>query len=633
MRAWRTIVNSHSLGYKGRQPLGPLGTSAEELTGPVPKEDYSRESFDFIRTKINSCLEGHANCKQQRYWPRRLIDVRPPIAGLDGDGVRLVESTVDFEGQYIALSHCWGKTRMLTSTIETKAQRMAGIPIHQLSRTFQDSVIFARELCVRYLWIDSLCIIQDDAEDWAVQSSEMAQVYSGSIITVAASSATDGSSGLFAKRMPMSHLVEVPDPDDPDSCFRVLFALNNNQGYRRGYADLDRLHEMYEPWSSEKDVLPLLRRAWTFQERLLSTRIVHFTPSELLFECKEELNCQCSTKSKLPLHKTAFEHIRVSSVSVCGTGGKDATHSVVKTHPAVEWERMITFYTSLQLTYPRDMFSALSGLAQEVSRKAQEQGYALGPYCAGLWGNYLSSGLCWQTGPYTQTHDTYYAPSWSWASRRGIFYGGMLGPDDGFQLVSNNVVPKGPNPHGEVQEGSSIVVRANIVPAIELGDVYEDGYSADWGYVRYELPSTTGVIDLKGSDREDFGFHLMGGDLGLWLALDVEYFAEVSTDEVLDYYCIELRRSFPMLKRGASPVVEVQGILVNKTPTTSSPSESAYMRDGVFYYRGPGTIFGYSFDAEKYRRTRRRGDSYMENLRRYEDAWTQDKEYSLITLV
>ena len=145
--------------------LGPLEKSGEKLTAPVSKEDYSRESFEFIRTRIRNCVNGHANCKQQRYWPKRLIYVRRPINGRDEDSVRLVECTADFKWRYIALSHCWGKTRILTSTTETKAQRMAGIPIHELSRTFHDSVILARELRVHYLWIDSLCIIQDDAED------------------------------------------------------------------------------------------------------------------------------------------------------------------------------------------------------------------------------------------------------------------------------------------------------------------------------------------------------------------------------------------------------------------------------------------------------------------------------------
>lgn len=97
---------------------------------------------------------------------------------------------------------------MLTTTTENKVHRMAGIPLDYLPRTFYDAVCSARNLHrlhVRYLWIDSLCIIQDDSEDWAVQSSEMAQIYSGAVMTIAASSAKDGSAGLFAKRSPSSH--------------------------------------------------------------------------------------------------------------------------------------------------------------------------------------------------------------------------------------------------------------------------------------------------------------------------------------------------------------------------------------------------------------------------------------------
>ena len=447
----------------------------------------------------------------------------------------------------------------------------------------------------------------------------MVRIYSSSIITIAASSAEDGSAGLFAKRTPLSHLVEVPDPSDPDSFSRVVVALNNNKGYNKGYGDLKRLHEMYGEWSSPKDLLPLLRRAWTFQERLLSTRIVHFTPLELLFKCKEELNCQCSTKSRFHFYKTVFEHTKISSVAVTGTGGEEATHSETKTSPAEEWNALVEFYPSLQLTYQRDIFPALSGLAQEVSRKAEDVGVTLGPYCAGLWGNYLPTGLCWKTTPFTQKHDTYYAPSWSWASRRGIYYHSMLEADDRFQLVSLNAVGKGHNPLGELQEGSSIVVRANVVPAIKLGDLYEIGRTAIMGYVHWKLPSTTGVIDLKDTSSSEFAFDF-SFKLGLYLTVDETDTERIFTDKMLDYYCIELLRFFPMLKRDASPVMEVQGILVQKVPIPPPPSEEAYRRIGMFYYRGPATIFGYSFDAEKYWSTFKKGGSSVKNLQRCKDA-------------
>lgn len=164
-------------------------------------------------------------------------------------------------------------------------------------------------------------------------------------------------------------------------------------------------------------------------------------------------------------------------------------------------------------------------------------------------------------------------------------------------------------------------------------------------------------------------------EIGLYLAYylvetDVE---TIFTDKMLDYYCIELQRFFPMLDRDASPVLEIEGILVQKVPIPPPPSEETYRRIGTFYYRGPATIIGYSFDVERYRSTfeeegeetetfdmakfwsafqeiGRETEKFLaavekywstsnvkrgktENMQGYKDAWNKDIEYKQITLV
>ena len=499
---------------------------------------------------------------------------------------------------------------MLTTTTENKVYRMAGIPLHYLPHTFYDAVGFARALHrqhVRYLWIDSLCIIQDDAEDWAIQSSEMAQIYSGALMTIAASSAENGSAGLFAERTPLSHVLTIKDPVEANTIHEVICTLVQN---------MKEIHTIYENWVSPEDQLtllhqlPLLRRAWTFQERLLSTRTVRFTPLEMLFECKTELKCQCSAVSKFSIHRTAFQHTIQDKVSVCGTGGQEGTIWEVKTSPVEEWNELVQVYTNLQLTFHCDIFPALSGLAQEVSRKAKEQGVTLGPYCAGLWRNCLPLGLCWATVLSTQTDGNYYAPSWSWASKREIFWRRCdartvkkFSADDKFQLVSMNALQKSPDAFGELQEGSSITIRANVVPAIELGNLSEISSTED-SYIHYELPSSTGITHLKRTDTKEF--ILQSFETGLYIAYDFEE-ADVEkmyTEKILDYYCVELQRYIPMLDRDTTPVLEIEGILVQKVLVPPpSPSEDTYRRIGTFYYRGPATPLGYDFDIEKYQST------------------------------
>ena len=556
-------------------------------------------------------MDGHAGCKQRTYSPKRLLDVSKPENWQEcGDSVRLVEPTEAWHGHYLALSHCWGEKPMLTTTTENKVHRMAGIPLDYLPRTFYHAVCFARilhRLQIRYLWIDSLCIIQDDAEDWAVQSSEMAQIYSGAVMTIAASSAEDGSAGLFATRSPLSYLVKIEDPVEAGTVHQVMCTL------KQGVRDMDNIHAMYETLSLPKDQLPLLRRAWTFQERLLSTRTVHFTPLEMLFECKTEMNCQCSSVPKFSIHRTAFQHTKQNTVSVCGTGGQVGTTSEVETSPAEEWNRLVQVYTQLQLTFYRDIFPALSGLAREVCRKAEEQGVILGPYCAGLWGNYLPLGLCWGTNSSTRTDDKYYAPSWSWASKRGIFWRSYdpdraqdFSADDQFRLVRMNAVQDSPDAFGQLREGSSITIRANIVPSIELGDLSEIS-STENQWVHYELPSTVGVIHEKRADREEF--YRSYFDPGLYITYDFEKADKerMYTEQMLDYYCIELERHTPMLHRdrgSTTPVLEIEGILVQKVVVPPPPSsEDTYRRIGKFYYRGPAIPFGYNFDIENYKST------------------------------
>lgn len=105
------------------------------------------------------------------------------------------------------LSHCWGPSqplKLLTSNIESMRQE---IPIASLPRTFQHAVIVASHLGLEYLWIDSLCIIQDSTQDWLQELGLMEDVYTNSICNIAASHSSDGHGGLFRKRNP--HLAKA----------------------------------------------------------------------------------------------------------------------------------------------------------------------------------------------------------------------------------------------------------------------------------------------------------------------------------------------------------------------------------------------------------------------------------------
>lgn len=101
----------------------------------------------------------------------------------------------------MTLSHCWGRTQFITTTRDTLKQRIAGIALTDLSKTFKDAVSLTRKLGIRYLWIDSLCIIQKDKEDWEREAGKMGAVYSQSFLNIAATSSAEGSGGLFKERL------------------------------------------------------------------------------------------------------------------------------------------------------------------------------------------------------------------------------------------------------------------------------------------------------------------------------------------------------------------------------------------------------------------------------------------------
>ena len=102
-------------------------------------------------------------------------------------------------GGYAALSHCWGISPIIKTTKASFDTFTKCIETEKLSRVFRDAVSVTRGLGLRYLWIDSLCIIQDDAGDWKAEAANMAQVYSRAFVTIAACAASDGSWGLFPK--------------------------------------------------------------------------------------------------------------------------------------------------------------------------------------------------------------------------------------------------------------------------------------------------------------------------------------------------------------------------------------------------------------------------------------------------
>ncbi|KAK0711714.1 heterokaryon incompatibility protein-domain-containing protein, partial [Lasiosphaeris hirsuta] len=159
-------------------------------------------------------------------------------------------------GEYVALSHCWGARRHAPACATTRAslgERQARVPWSALPPTFRDAVALTRWLGRRYLWVDALCVVQDDVHDWLREARRMHGVYEGAWLTVAAASAPDARAGLFAADPPPAHVTAARE-------------------------------------------LPLLTRAWALQERRLAPRVLYFTQRELAWECREACACECNRR-------------------------------------------------------------------------------------------------------------------------------------------------------------------------------------------------------------------------------------------------------------------------------------------------------------------------------------------------
>lgn len=341
--------------------------------------------------------------------PKRVIDV-----GSNNTSIRLVEPN-GARDRYLCLSHCWGLEQIITTTTSTFHQRKQNIHWHDLSQTFRDSITLTRTLGFRYIWIDSLCIIQDSASDWATESAQMASIYSAAFLTIAGTKSPNGAGGLFTSTPD----VRVSGTTPRDERYSIFFRERIDH-------QIDNILESAGMTSSEK-YYPLLSRAWVYQERMLSTRILHFGHFEVFFECKSTIQCECEgirfwgagTESPMSLIKIEY----ADALADFGEGYTGSALEEVKYQGARMWRTMVSAYTALRLTKSKDRLPAFGGLARQMGAARQAR------YFAGLWEDSMNDDLLWEV--YTTPElkqgrpEPRNAPTWSWASvesRAGVGY-------------------------------------------------------------------------------------------------------------------------------------------------------------------------------------------------------------------
>ncbi|KAM0421203.1 hypothetical protein ACHAPT_010923 [Fusarium lateritium] len=269
--------------------MRPFHTGVPRLGGTG-----SDESVACAQAWISDCETSHVSCKNESddagaALPRRVLDLGSPEP-VSAD-VKLVETTGQ-RGRYITLSHCWGNVMPVKTTRETISAHKLGLAFDHLPKTFQDAVVFCRKLGVRWLWIDSLCIIQNDDADWKAEAGKMADIYSNSWLTIAATKAADSSQGCFIdNESPSMFICQLADEGEIYNVLvgELLRVKHESEWWKRESPSSGVQRRPY----SCNPAFPLITRGWAFQERLLSRRVLHFGFTELFFECRERYSCQC----------------------------------------------------------------------------------------------------------------------------------------------------------------------------------------------------------------------------------------------------------------------------------------------------------------------------------------------------
>lgn len=410
-----------------------------------------------VQTWLKDCTENHRDCNQgtpETSWlPTRLIDIGKSQQCIPrlvtSNSIRADASNI----RYIALTHRWDSKPLLKLTSQNLQSLEREVPVQSLSAVFSELLQFTKSLGIRFLWIDSLCILQDSKADWQRESLLMSKVYEYAYCNVAATAAADGYNGLFVERDALQH-----------SPFKMTFKWKNyEKAYYCLYSNL---------WHIGVTTSPLNRRGWVLQERLLSPRTISFN-TQLFWECRSLKACEAFPKGLGPNADLESEDVDEAGELCPKSWRRIASETSTRYAP---WARIIEQYMVSGLTVASDKLIAVSGIAQAMRSVVNDN------YVAGLWERNLLFDLLWYVAPrwngegissfraptyqgiglyfISKTFKlTFTAPSWSWASVEGRvhFAHGHRDLSWGHPLIKIHdikIVPTAGNLAGQLKSGS-----------------------------------------------------------------------------------------------------------------------------------------------------------------------------------
>lgn len=267
------------------------------------------------------------------------------------------------------MSHCWGPVdrQPIRTLAENIQDHYSGIPLTALPRTFQEAVILTQRLGIDYLWIDSLCIQQDDDDDWGREAASMGQLYQQATLVIAAFGSKDPTGGLFICERSPKVALKLPyagNGKTDGGTFNIMF----NSTYMR----------VFGPHTN-----PLQERAWALQESYLSRRLVLFRDFGIDWRC---ISCQLDEYG-------CYEDLGL--------------------YELLDWFTLLCVYSAKKLTRPSDRLPALQGIVNEEGKRRDDAFLS-----EGVWEKEITEHLLWYRSS-VLAHGDSALPSWSWAATEG----------------------------------------------------------------------------------------------------------------------------------------------------------------------------------------------------------------------
>lgn len=423
---------------------------------------------------MDECTSNHPRCMNKisrtRFVPRRLLN----IGNCETASARLIECDENVsvrhpetQLRYATLSYCWGNSLpMRTTTTNKSKHETIGIDIQRMPATFKDAIYVAKKLEIRYIWIDALCIVQDDRDDWEAESVTMCDVFAHSQVTICAAKCSS----------PAEHFLLRPTDDLLSLHFQSKLRPDMSGKYS---VRLKPRH--IAPTSQDLEESAWLSRAWVWQEQVTSTRQLVFGNKTLQFRCS------------------------AGTILEDGRQGLNYPTLDALDHPET-WRHAMETYSSRTLTYASDRLKAIAGVANFIEKYYLKR-TAETTYLVGLWKNdEFEVQLRWVCRQPSLSHtellrllrdrEQYIAPSWSWASRNTGIRHLRSGEYAEFQVIKSDLKASHKSAMVSAAFGSSITLsgrfrRTPVEPS--SGRFMTD--SSAWPH-RWEASSDYGLTEF-----------------------------------------------------------------------------------------------------------------------------------------